>query len=492
MAVATSDDREQEATLSFPRLAALPHIMLLPLALIATLALQLTTVSYYFYFDDYVPFGEIATNGGRTYVWNLITANDLTPNWRPLPGLLYLGSYEFAGMNPLPVHILTLALHIGTAALIYYVLWRTTGRAWAACVGALVFGLNPAYVGALSQVTTATQELAGFFLIATLAAAIECAFARDRRRANVWLAVAVALYALAIGSHEGMAIIFPVFGLALLSFDANPRGRVIRAIVRSAPFAVLGFATAGTFLACGCNEGTSVWGTSDAWNQTLIYAGRLVYPIGLELPQHVSTAHMFGAAVLAIAIVIVSAFGPKIARVGSLWLILALAPHVFIQYFTASRYLYLPSIGFALLFASLAILVGEPLSRLQPRLALLAGAPLLAALFGWYAYQTVQQNDHFASATGDWRRFHRDVTRVFPTVPAGTRVMIIGGPFQKYEYQIYILPAFAQTTWGPGVTITDMEPGSLPASLALVSDSPYVAEYRGGDLVRLHDDNSAR
>ena len=44
---------------------------------------------------------------------------------------------------------------------------------------ALVFGLNPAYVGALSQVTTATQVMAGFFLVATLGAVIECALAED-------------------------------------------------------------------------------------------------------------------------------------------------------------------------------------------------------------------------------------------------------------------------------------------------------------------------
>jgi hypothetical protein len=77
------------------------------------------------------------------------------------------------------------------------------------------------------------------------------------------------------------------------------------------------------------------------------------------------------------------------------------------------------------------------------------------------------------------------VTRLWPDVPRGTHVITIGGPFQKYEYQLYILPAFAETTWGEDVTIQDYEPGSLPAQLALSSGSPYVAEYRGGDLVQL-------
>lgn len=493
MAVAAPRTRTQEADAGGERAGAASwHWLLLPLAVGGTLALQLTTITYYYYFDDYVPFGEMAAESRWEYIWRLFTSTDLTPNWRPLPGLLYLGSWEIAGMNPLPVRIFMIAMHAGTAALIYYVLWRTTRRAWAACAGALVFGLNPAYVGALSQVTTATQVMAGFFLMATLVAAIETAISDDRRRANAWLAAAVVLWVAALASHEGMAIMFPAFGLALYTFDRERSGRLRRAAARTAPFAAIGFATAGAFAACGCNEGSSVWGADYAWNQTSIYLGRLLYPVGLELPTQPGLAHMAAAAALIAIMLAASAFAPKIARVGSLWALLAVAPHVFIQYFTASRYLYLPTPGYALLFASVAVMLVDRLSRVDLRVVSAAGVASFAALFGWYAYQTVRQDEHFANATADWRRFHRDVTRVFPRVPPGTRVMIIGGPFQKYEYQIHILPSFAQATWGGGVTLTDMEPGSLPARLALISDSPYVAEYRDGQLVRVHDGDIVR
>lgn len=489
MTVATPDSLIHDpdaAPAAAGRSALSPHALFLPLALIATLALQLTTLTYYFYFDDYVPFSEIVVNGHREYIWRLITATDLTPNWRPLPGMLYLASYDIAGMNPLPVHIFMIAMHVGSVALLYYLVWRTTGRAWAACIAALVFGLNPAYVGALSQVTTATLVMADFFLLATLIAVVECARADTLRAANTWLAAAVASFVLTLGSHEGMAIMFPVFGLALLTFDPCADGRLKRSFVRALPFAVLGFATAGAFWACGCNEGSKVWGTDYVWNQTFIYTGRLFYPVGLELPTTVGVPHIVGAVALALLMIGASAVGPKIARIGALWIVLAVAPHVFIQYFTASRYLYLAAPGLAIVLASVAIILADALPRRHLRAAAFASVPMLAALFSWYAYQTVRQNEHFANATDDWRRFHRDVTRVFPTVPSGTRVMIIGGPFQKYEYQLYILPAFAETTWGEGVTIQDYEPGSLPAQLALVSRSPYVAEYRDGDLVRLY------
>lgn len=487
MAVATPDrlanKRSRDITVRRPS-----HLVLLPLALIATFALQLTTASYFFYFDDYLPFSEIVSNGRWEYTWRLLTSTDVTPNWRPLPGMLYLGSYEVAGMNPLPVHITMLALHLGTVALLYYAVWRTTGRAWAACVAGLVFGLNPAYVGALSQVTTATQVMADFFLVATLIACVECAMATTARRANIWLAAGIALWILAIGSHEGMAIMFPVFALALYSFDGRPDGRLVRALARSAPFALIGFATAGAFWACGCNEGANVWGTDYAWNQSLIYMGRMLYPVGLELPTGVSASHAIAAAALAV-MMLLALTGPRSGRwlgaIGALWTLLAIAPHVFIVYFTASRYLYLPAPGFAMLIAALAIMLEDRLDGIDGRALAIGGIIALTALSAWYAYQTVEQNAYFANTTGEWRAFHRDVTRVFPQVPAGERVVIIGGPFQDYAYQIHILPALAVTTWGPGRTLQDFEPGSLPAQIALGTRSPYIAEYRDGVLVPL-------
>lgn len=499
MAVASPTERARPNADAARRTAISPHWILFPVALGATLALQLITINYYFYFDDYVPFAEIVSQSRWDYVGHLLTSTDLTPNWRPLPGLLYLASYEIAGMDPLPARIVMLAMHTGTAALLYYVVWRTTRLAWAACVAALVFGLNPAYVGALSQVTTATQVMAGFFLAATLVAVVECALCEESRRSLLWLAASVALYVLAIASHEGMAVIFPAYGLAYLIFDRDQSLllRAWRSAWRTAPLAIVAFATAISFAACQCNEGTEVWGTSYVWRQSLIYLGRMLYPVGLELPTDVGAPHAAAAVLLAAIMIAASIWGPAIAKVGSLWVLLAVGPHVFIEYFTASRYLYLPAPGYALLVAAVAIMVARWATRAGRRLieqrALGFGAvAAFAALCGWYAYQTVRQNDHFADTTAQWRTYHHDVTRLWPSVPPGEQVITIGGPFTKYDLQYFVLPAFAETTWGPGRKLNDYEPGSLPAQLALASGSPYVGEYRDGELVPLFDDNGDR
>jgi hypothetical protein len=459
-----------------------------PIALLSTLALQLTTLSHYFYFDDYVPFAEIVTNSRWDYIVNLATSADVTPNWRPLPGILYLVNYEIAGMNPIPTRIVMVGMHVGTAAMLYYVVQRTTGVPWAAFISAIIFGLNPAYIGALSQVTTATQIMAGFFLVATLIAVVECTRTSNASRAMFWLAASTVLFILTVGAHEGMAIMFPVFGLAFFTFDEPTEGRIWRTIARTGPLAFVGFATAISFAACGCNEGAEVWGTSYVGEQTQIYIGRLLYPVGLELPNDVGLAHAVAAPILFAIMAVVSLAGPRIGRIGAAWVVLAVAPHVFIEYFTASRYLYLATPGYALVVAAAAIMLFEKLPRsVSRRTVSIVGALAVFALAAWYAYQTYQQDEHFRDASTAWRGYHDDVTSLWPEVPPETRVVTIGGPFQKYEYQLYILPAFAETTWGPTRHLQDYEPGSLPAQLALTSDSLYVAEYRDGVLTPVND-----
>ena len=68
-----------------PRASNFRHWLLL-LAIGGAFVAQARTLTFFFFQDDYVPFGEIVTNGARTYLWNLITLQDLTPNWRVMPG----------------------------------------------------------------------------------------------------------------------------------------------------------------------------------------------------------------------------------------------------------------------------------------------------------------------------------------------------------------------------------------------------------------------
>jgi hypothetical protein len=464
--------------------AGLTHA-LLPLALLGTFAAQARTLSFYFFQDDYVPFGEIAKNGTSEYLWRLVLARDLTPNWRVIPGVMYLASDKLFGMTPLPMHIAMLLLHLGTVALIYRIVARATGRAWAAFAAALVFGLHPGYAGALGQVAVVPHIASAFFLAAALNAVFECARARRRPVADAWWAASVLCYVLALMSNESMAAVFPAFALAFLLFDGQREGRVTRAAVRAVPFAVIGFAAALAVKACDCTEASSVYSLDHAPRVFLIYAGRLLYPIGLEPPSYIDPPHLYASIVLLGAAAWLLARGPAIGRVGAAWMLLAIVPHIFVEDHTANRFTYLATPGFAMLAAGCAMAVEPHMRRVHAMAPALAGAAVLALVAPWYATQTHLQNEPWRRITADWRHLHDELRRTYPEVPPGARVEVIGGRLTHPLDNFFVMPALGWTIWSPAVTLQTFSEDDPYAAKVRASGNPYAAEFRDRLLVPL-------
>jgi hypothetical protein len=462
-----------------------PRRLLLPLAVAGTLAAQARTLSFYFYQDDYVPFGEAAKNGTWEYIWRLAFARDLTPNWRVIPGLLYLASYKLFGMTPLPMHIVLLALHLGTVALIYRLVARSTGRAWAAFAAALVFGVHPAYAGTLGQVASVPHVAAAFFLAASFNAVFECARAGRTPVAQRWWLIAVLSYVAALMSNESMAIMFPAFALAFTLFDEQPEGRTLRAAVRTVPFALLGIAVALGVKTCDCTEASSVYSLDHAPRVFLIYVGRLLYPIGLEPPFYIDPPHLYGAVLLLAITCALLMRGPAIGRVGATWMLLAIIPHVFVSDHTASRFTYMATPGFAIAAAACAVACEPWLRRAHRALPALAAAAILAGVAPWYAWQTHLQNEPWRRTTADWRRLHDELQRTYPVVPAGSRVEVIGGRLTHPLDNFFVMPALGWTIWNGGVTLQTFAVDDAYAAKVRASTNPYAAEFQDGKLVPL-------
>jgi hypothetical protein len=460
--------------------------LLLALALVGTFAAQARTLSFYFFQDDYVPYGEIVSNGTREYVRQLFLAQDLTPNWRVIPGVLYLATYKLFGMDPRPMHVIMLVLHLGTAALLYRAVVRTTGIAWAAFVAALAFGLHPAYAGTLGQVASVPHVASAFFLAATLNAVIECT--RMEGAASLrWLAAAVALYVLALMSNESMAAMSPTFAVAFLALDhgGDARSRFIRAALRSAPFAALGLFAVLAVRQCDCTEASSVYGLDNAHRAFLIYSGRLAYPIGLEPPTYIDAPHLYAGIALIAAALAMLAFGPAIGRIGAAWMALGILPHIFIETHTANRFTYLATPGFALLAAAAAIVAAGWMRRIDARAPLVAGAFALGFVAPWYAMQTHLQNEPWRQTTARWQRLHDDAKAAFPSVPAGARVEVVGGPLVHPLDNFFVMPALARTMWGPDAGLQTFGEDDPYATSVRTGANPFAMEYRDGHYVPL-------
>lgn len=469
------------------------HVLLL-VALVFTFAAQARTLTFYFFQDDYVAFGEIVTHGAGDYTWNLLTLNDLTPNWRVFTGMTYLASYELFGMAAWPTRVVMVVLHLAVVALLYRAVWRITSNAWASFAAAVVFGISPAYAGTLGQLGSVTYMWAGFFLVATLNCCIECALAANARRSMIWLAAAVVLFASVMASNESMAIMFPVFGLAflLLDGDADLGTRLTRTVFRTLPFAIIGFSTALYFTTCGCTAAEDTFGLENVHRSILIYAGRLVYPVGLEPPSNIDPPHFGFGLALFVACALMLAFGPAIGRIGAVWLLLAIVPHALIETHTAHRFVYLAMPGFALFVGGAVGWMAERFEQQQTAgrrelsSMLVAAAILFAVALPWYAWQTHLQNDAYFAATEDWRALHDDLQRAFPVVESGATVEVIGGPLTHPLDNFYVMPALGYTIWGPDVGLQTIAPDDPYAESVRAGDNRYAAEFDGDLLVLLH------
>jgi hypothetical protein len=506
-------------------------------ALIAVLTViaivHIPTFDYWFYNDDYVPFAEIArADSSWEYIWRLLTVQDITPNWRVVPGLVYLAGYKLFGMDPLPYHFVSTGTHLATCALIFHIVRRVTGEAWAGALGAVVFGLNPAHVFTVAQITSLNNVQGAFFAVATLVAVYESARASTRRAEIALYAAAIISFVLAIASNESMAVLAPVYALTFLLWDNGGDGvvpvvrwtalervtssnahllvsRCVRAGIRSVPFAGIGAAALLSFFACGCNEAsTDFFGSRNVADNALIYPGHIVYPIDLESLTEpagqpawmealsrrldsvsnqrldsIEAPHFFAAIALFAVIIVVAIRGPDLARIGAAFIVLAIVPYLYIQVFTAPRYTYQATAGFAILVpAVLASLHLRAPERWRQKL-LLAAAPLIALLAAWYSWQTVDQGGPFKRETDEWERLVKDVERTFPDVPPGSRVVIIGGPWTDIIYQFHVMPSIAHVTWDPSVRMYSVPPEQGDAEIAQRQENWLIARYEGDELV---------
>jgi protein O-mannosyl-transferase len=120
---------------------------------------------------------------------------------RPLPNLTFALNYRAGGLEPRGYHLVNLALHVLTAALLAAVVRRTLAlpyfggavqrAAWPLSLAvALVWALHPLGTEAVVYATQRTELLAAFFYLATLWAAIRYWAATSRAGRRGWLVTA--------------------------------------------------------------------------------------------------------------------------------------------------------------------------------------------------------------------------------------------------------------------------------------------------------------
>jgi hypothetical protein len=141
-------------------------------------------------------------------------------NWIPLTWISLLVDHAVFGFAPAGYHLVNVALHALTAALLYLALARMTGSPWRSAFVAAVFAIHPLHVESVAWASERKDVLSGAFFALGLLAYVRYAEGPSSRRMGV-----VAAF-LGLGLLSKSVLVTVPFALVLL--DYWPLGRIRR------------------------------------------------------------------------------------------------------------------------------------------------------------------------------------------------------------------------------------------------------------------------
>lgn len=299
-----------------------------------------------------------------------------TSGYRPLFVVSFALNYSLGGLDVFGYHVLNWFLHISCAIFVYFItlFFLSEGAGlggsgagknqFTALLAALLFGLHPIQTESVTYICGRSSSLTAFFFLAAF-----LAFAHYGRRSKPYLLLLSSLsYLLALMVKE-TAITFPVI---LVLFNLLfPMGRSWqRRFFSFAPFVLI---TAGYLLLRIHFFGNLQYSAHPirplydhmltqipAW---VYYIGTLLLPLNLTIDYHFPVFHSFwqpqvlqSLALLIALIAILWRIARRYPPVGffALWFAVNLMPTnslIPLEDIIADRWLYLPSVGYAVIIA---------------------------------------------------------------------------------------------------------------------------------------------
>ena len=273
--------------------------------------------------------------------------------YRPVIELYFLFGLNAFGCDPFPFHLSSLAVHLLATLVLFLFARRLGGSEAFAVLTAIFFAVQPGYVQAVTWIGAITDLLPGLWYLAALW--LHLRFLQDGGRRDYLLSLVA--FTLCLLTHESAATLLPMMMALELAVTAGSLRNRISSVrghaARYAPFVVL---LAG-FLAIAWIVNTRSYLVRDGhyafgWHAV---PNVLNYVVSLYVGKKILLSHL---AIVAITVLLLAKGSPR-TRFLLVWIFVTLAPASFFTWGNASRYLYVPAAGFAMLLAQVGLTAYE-------------------------------------------------------------------------------------------------------------------------------------
>src|SRR5215831_4485346 len=347
-----------------------------------TFVLYFGTLSFEFVWDD----GDQIINNPLIRSWHSIPRIFGSDLWfhtihnqvyyRPLFLVWEILNLKIFGVKPWGWHLTTVLLHVLASCAVYWLARALRIDHWTSALAALIFGVHPIHVECASWISAGSDSMVAiFYMLAFIAYLKAREHHNDSQR--LWQILSFVLLVCALLTKE-MAITFALLVAVYEWLDRNyvPTtllSRTRRSIAAAAPYAII---TIGYFVIRRMALHGSAQLDPAHTNLDVIltlplvlytYLKLLLLPKGITAAYYITyvTSPGFRNFILPILVLLAGSailrfwsWRKKDFKIGFLvaWLVLGLLPVLYLRLFAPGagvrdRYIYLPSVGFALLLA---------------------------------------------------------------------------------------------------------------------------------------------
>ncbi|MBI5287829.1 MAG: glycosyltransferase family 39 protein [Chloroflexi bacterium] len=419
-------------------------------ALAITFAVHAPTLRYYFDGDDFVVLGSVQHLGSRQYLLDTLRMQDIVPNWRPLTGAVYTIEWNLFGLNAMAWRAVNLAVHLSSMAVLYGLVVRVTKRQAIGAVAALIFGVSGAHFDTVTYVTALPHLLATFFTLASLLAIVTYVQDGERNARAYWLSFI--LFGLGFLANEGAFVYAPVIVMAYALFARRWQRAPLRLVLHGLPFALLSGGWLVFYQTADLPQlkfDGFYWGSHVVDNYA-VYVSFIVYP-AKAIPLEPDTLRWVITGAFLASAAVLSVFAGNIVRVCLLGIGVALLPFVPVEIWTASRYTYGAVAFFAPIAAICAYWLFDRVRTTHNYVrvpATIVALVFVATVAGLYSWQTFARDRMSGERTDRWQLLVNELQKNYDTVPPGTTIYIVDGPWTNPMEQYTWVPSVARAVYG--------------------------------------------